>query len=80
MRGILLLAVLLLTACEGTAAPVPNAASPELRDWRLASGKAPTKPEFVALVAACQDQAKTAAHPDPLDRCLAGLGLRYAAP
>jgi len=52
--------------------------SGEMRDWRLASGKAPSRAEYAALVAACQDGALRRAAAATLDSCLAGLGLKRA--
>ena len=56
--------------------------SGEMQGWRLASGKAPSRAEYAAIVAACQDGAVQRA-PAPgslgaLDSCLAGLGLKRA--
>jgi hypothetical protein len=51
-----------------------------MRDWQTPAGTAPTKTEFAALVAACQDKAKatTTTENGPIDGCLADLGLRRA--
>lgn len=43
--------------------------------WRFASGRAPTRAEYVAVVAACQDGAVVHMRHRPLDACLANLGL-----
>lgn len=66
-------AVLLLAACqhsetESSATPAPI---PDMSGWRLSSGKTPTKAEYVALTASCEDQAQGA-----MDSCLATLGLK----
>jgi hypothetical protein len=45
-------------------------------DWQTPTGKPPTKAEFIALVAACQDKVKTTAESAPMSGCLADLGLR----
>jgi hypothetical protein len=42
--------------------------------WRTERGGVPTKAEFTALVASCQDRAKAAN--DTFDSCLADMGLR----
>jgi hypothetical protein len=42
----------------------------------MATGKPPTRAEFAAVVAACQDRAKTANQTGSLDGCLADLGMR----
>ena len=47
-----------------------------MRDWRTPTGKPPTKAEFAALVAACQDKEKTTTDGGPMNNCLADLGLR----
>jgi len=62
---------LALGACGSTAS-----ASSEMRDWQTPAGKPPTKAEFAALVAACQDKVKTTTESGPFDGCLADLGLR----
>jgi hypothetical protein len=48
----------------------------EMVGWRLTSGKAPTKAEFAAVVAACESKALPRASGKPLDACLADLGLK----
>jgi hypothetical protein len=52
-------------------------ASSELREreWQTAAGKPPSKNEFAAVVAACEDRAKTANKSDPIEGCLADFGL-----
>ena len=72
MRAVAAVGLLGLAACaaSGTTAPV----SAQMRDWATPSGKPPTQAEFAALVAACQDRAKSS----PIDGCLGDLGLRRA--
>jgi hypothetical protein len=48
------------------------------RDWALASGQPPSRNEFAAVVAACQDRAATARANVPLETCLGEFGLRRA--
>ena len=48
--------------------PVP------MEGWRTERGGVPTKAEFTALVASCQDRAKTAS--GTFDLCLTDMGLR----
>ena len=52
--------------------------SGEMRGWRLASGKAPSRAEYAAIVAACQGGAVRDAALATLDSCLADLGLKRA--
>jgi len=52
--------------------------SGEMQGWRLASGKAPSRAEYAAIAAACQDGAVPRAAATSLDACLAGLGLKRA--
>jgi len=52
--------------------------SGEMSGWRLASGKTPSRAEYAAMVAACQDGAVQHAAAETLDGCLAGLGLKRA--
>ena len=70
VAAVVLLGLAACAAASGTIAP----ASAQMRDWATPSGKPPTQVEFAALVAACQDRAKTA----PIDGCLGDLGLRRA--
>lgn len=76
MRGVACFILLSLAACAAAEGVTPANASSELRDWQMASGKPPTKAEFAAVVAACQDRAKTDGRSGPIDGCLADLGLR----
>jgi hypothetical protein len=46
-----------------------------MRDWRTPAGTPPTKAEFAALVAACQDKVKAATDSGPMAGCLTDLGL-----
>jgi hypothetical protein len=51
----------------------------DLQAWRLATGKAPTRAEYAAVAAACQDRPAAAGQSNPFDACLADLGLSRAA-
>jgi hypothetical protein len=76
MRGMAFLVVTAsLAACVAARGVTPASASSELRDWQMATGKPPTRAEFAAVVAACQDRVKTANQGGSLDGCLADLGL-----
>jgi hypothetical protein len=76
MRGVGFFILLSLAACAARDAVVPASASSELRGWQEASGKPPSQAEFTAVVAACQDRARSADSGGPIDNCLADLGLR----
>jgi hypothetical protein len=76
MRGAVFLILLSLAACVATQGVTPASASSELRDWQTPTGKPPTQAEFAAVVAACQDRAKSNDQTGPIDGCLADLGLR----
>ncbi len=76
MRGVVFFILLSLAACVARDAIVPSSASSEIRGWQEASGKPPSQAEFAAVVAACQDRAKSADSGGPIDNCLADLGLR----
>ncbi len=52
--------------------------SGEMAGWRAVSGKAPSRAEYAAMVAACQSGAVQHAAAAPLDSCLADLGLNRA--
>jgi ABC-type glycerol-3-phosphate transport system substrate-binding protein len=75
MRAIAVVALLALGACAAASGSTASASS-EMRDWQTPTGKPPTKAEFAALVAACQDKVKTTTESGPFDGCLADLGLR----
>ena len=48
-----------------------------MTDWQTPAGKPPTKTEFAALIAACQDKIKSTVENGLMDGCLADLGLRH---
>lgn len=64
-----------LVACA-TGDAAPASASSELRQWQTAAGKPPSKNEFAAVLAACEDRAKSADKAEGIDGCLADYGLR----
>jgi len=64
------------TAFDTGQEPAPG--SGEMSGWRFASGQAPSRAEYVAMVAACQDRAVRRVAAAPLDSCLADLGLKRA--
>ena len=76
MRGVACFILLGLVACAAGDAVTPASASSELRGWQTAAGNTPSKNEFAAVVAACEDRAKTANKSDPIEGCLADFGLR----
>ena len=78
MRGFAAFIVLGLAACAASDAVTPASASPEVSGWQEASGKPPSRVEFAAVMAACQDRAKGAGRNAPIDNCLADLGLHRA--
>jgi ABC-type glycerol-3-phosphate transport system substrate-binding protein len=76
MRGIALLMLSLgLAACAAVGESTATAPS-EIDGWQTPIGTPPTKAEFAALVAACQDKVKVIAENGPMAGCLADLGLR----
>ena len=48
----------------------------DVQGWRFASGKPPTRAEYAAVVAACQNGAVRRSQGKPVEACLAELGLR----
>jgi hypothetical protein len=48
----------------------------DVQGWLLASGKRPSRAEYAALVASCQQGAVRSARRKGLEACLADLGLR----
>jgi hypothetical protein len=75
MRGVAFVVLFGLVACATGYAVTPANASSELREWQTAAGKPPSKNEFAAVVAACEDRAKTEKKNDPIEGCLADYGL-----
>jgi hypothetical protein len=76
MRGVAFGVLLALVASAMGDAVRPASASSELREWQTAAGKPPSKNEFAAVVAACEDKAKSSNKTDPIEGCLADYGLR----
>jgi hypothetical protein len=66
------LALLALSACNSPDNGSANAGTPDPGGWRLASGKMPTKAEFTALSATCEEKGGA------IDPCLSNLGLKHA--
>jgi hypothetical protein len=75
MPRLVLFLLLALAACAESEAP---AGPVDMQGWRFASGKPPTRAEYAAIVAACQDGAVGHSQAAPLDSCLADLGLKRA--
>ena len=73
MRGSAFFLLLVLAGCATGDDMSPAGSSSELRGWQTAAGRPPSKAEFAAVVAACQDRAKSG----PIEGCLADLGLRH---
>jgi hypothetical protein len=64
-----------LGACSLLESDEP-AAPTDMQGWRFATGKRPSRAEYTAVVAACQDGAVPRTRGQPLESCLADLGLR----
>jgi hypothetical protein len=77
MPRMAVLLVLALAACSLLESEEP-AAPTDMQGWRFTSGKRPSRAEYAAMVAACQDGAVQRAQAGPLDACLADLGLKRA--
>jgi hypothetical protein len=75
MRKFTLTALGLIACLAAGGATVADVSS-ELRQWQTAAGKPPSKAEFAALVAACEDRAKHFDNAESIDNCLASFGLR----
>jgi hypothetical protein len=75
MRGVTFLVSFGLVACATGDAVTPASASSELQEWQTAAGKPPSKNEFAAVVAACEDRAKSSNKIAPIEGCLADYGL-----
>jgi hypothetical protein len=77
MRGIAGVVLLALGACAAATTTNPTASTSSVTtDWQTPAGKPPSKAEFAALFAACQDKTKSPVENVLMDGCLADLGLR----
>jgi hypothetical protein len=76
MRGVGSVVLSVLVACATGGAATPASAFSELREWQTAVGKPPSKHEFAAVVAACEDRIKGRDKSGPFEGCLADYGLR----
>ena len=64
-----------LAACASGDTTASDSSHPvDMQGWRMASGQAPSRAEFDAVVASCRD--RTRATGGALDACLQTLGLR----
>jgi hypothetical protein len=75
MRGVAVFVLLGLVACAAANGVTAANAASELRQWQTTAGKPPSKAEFAAVLAACEDRVKSSGG-GPIDWCLADLGLR----
>lgn len=76
MRGVAFFVFFALVACATGDAATPAGASSELKGWLTATGEPPSKNEFAAVVAACEDRAKSSDKGAAIEGCLADYGLR----
>jgi hypothetical protein len=75
--AVLVLATLALAGCgPSDRSRVPGSGVDEMRGWSFASGKRPSRAEYAALVASCEQGAVRSMRGKPLEACLADLGLR----
>jgi hypothetical protein len=72
----ILLGLAACAVCDGSREGDLN--SGDMQGWRLASGKTPSRAEYRAMVAACQDAAVQHEAAATIDSCLAGLGPKRA--
>jgi hypothetical protein len=78
MRAVASLVLLGFVACATGNAVTSASASSELKEWQTAAGNPPSKNEFAAVIAACEDRAKSRDVAGPIESCLADYGLRRA--
>ena len=76
MRGICLGMLLALAACAVTEGVTSSTDANIVSGWQTAIGKPPSRAEFAAVYAACQDRLNSGDNAAPFDGCLADLGLR----
>ena len=76
MRAFAVVLLFCLVAAAAADGGMPTSASLEVSQWQTVTGKPPTKAEFAAVVATCEDRAKHSDKAEPIDNCLADFGLR----
>ena len=75
--GMALALTLTLAGCGPSDTSHPSGSGADtVQGWTFVSGKRPTRTEYAALVASCEQGALPSARGKPLDACLADLGLR----
>jgi hypothetical protein len=77
MWRVLTFLLLALAGC-GPSEPsrLPGSGGETVQGWVFASGKRPSRAEYAALAASCQQGAVRSARGKALEACLADLGLR----
>jgi hypothetical protein len=65
-----------LAACSLWDGDEPAASAVDMQGWRFTSGKRPSRAEYTAVVAACEQGALARTQGKPLELCLTDLGLR----
>jgi hypothetical protein len=75
VRGFAVVLLFSLVAAAAAFGGTPTSASTELQRWQTVTGKPPSKTEFAAVVAACEDRAKHSDKAEPIDSCFADYGL-----
>jgi hypothetical protein len=77
MRGAFVGLLLCLAACATAGAMTRTSGDAVLvPGWRTAVGQTPTRAEFTAVYAACEDRLRDDGGSAPFAGCLADLGLR----
>jgi hypothetical protein len=77
MWRVVLLPMLALIGCGPSETSQVSASSiNEVQGWTFASGKRPSRAEYTAIVASCEQGAVQSARGRELEACLADLGLR----
>jgi hypothetical protein len=76
----ILIALLLSLTVGAVADAAKTAKGPsDPQDWRLPTGLPPSRAEFAALVAACQDKVQSTSDSGKIDACLVSeFGMRRA--
>ena len=77
MCRVVLFLMLAIAGCgPSDTSPVSGSGREEVEGWTYASGMRPTRAEYAAFVASCQQGAIRSARGKPLETCLADIGLR----
>jgi len=75
-RALVLLTLVLASCGPPDTSRESGSGADGINGWKFTSGKRPSRVEYAAFVASCEQGAIQSTRSKPLDACLADLGLR----